>query len=198
MSDLAVPQEQPAVLVEVADVADGEELRRGGSPRSSPCPCGTRSRRCCIDMYTVPISPGGTALPASSRTTTSRDRPRLARPCPASSATPRRTRSSRRPRWPRSTRRSTGPHHSIIWRLIVGGHGAAACTMCRSDDTSYCAFTSSGSASRRWNCVGTMWLFVTPYFSMSCSMRSGVHLSISTTVWPTCSAPPANTSTAVW
>ncbi len=92
----------------------------------------------------------------------------------------------------------TGPHHSIIWRLISGGHGAAACTMWRSDDMSYCAFTSSGSASKRWNCVGTMWLFVTPYFSMSCSMRSGVHLSMSTTVWPACSAPPANTSTAVW
>ena len=70
--------------------------------------------------------------------------------------------------------------------------------MWRSDDTSYCVRSSSGSESRRWNCVGTMWLFVTLYCSMRRSMSAGVHLSMSTTVWPACSAPPANTSTAVW
>ena len=78
------------------------------------------------------------------------------------------------------------------------GQGAAACTMQRHEETSWRARTSSGSASRRWNCVGTMWLVVTRYFSMSSSMPSGVHLSISTTGWPMWSEQDANTNTAVW
>ena len=49
---------------------------------------------------------------------------------------------------------------------------------------SYLARVSSGSASSRWNWVGTMWELVTWYFSMSWSISSGTHLSISTTVWP--------------
>jgi hypothetical protein len=43
-----------------------------------------------------------------------------------------------------------------------------------------------------------MWLVVTLYFSMSFSMSSGVHLSISTTEWPRCIEADANMSTAVW
>ena len=39
--------------------------------------------------------------------------------------------------------------------------------MCRSEDTSYLARTSSGSASRRWNWVGTMCDVVTRRSSMS-------------------------------
>ena len=92
----------------------------------------------------------------------------------------------------------TGPHQLIIARLTSGGHGAAAWTMCRSDDTSYFAFTSSGRASSRTNWVGTMWVFVTRYRSMSSSIPSGVQWSITTTVWPMWIAPPAKTRTAVW
>jgi hypothetical protein len=33
--------------------------------------------------------------------------------------------------------------------------------MCRNDETSYRFRTASGSASNRWNWVGTMWLLVT-------------------------------------
>jgi len=70
--------------------------------------------------------------------------------------------------------------------------------MCRSDETSYCARTSSGRPSRRTNCVGTMCVLVTRYLSIILSMPSGVHLSMTTTVWPMWIAPPAKTSTAVW
>jgi hypothetical protein len=45
--------------------------------------------------------------------------------------------------------------------LVSTGHGAAACTIDRNDDTSYFNLTSSGSCSMRLNIVGTMWLWVT-------------------------------------
>ena len=90
------------------------------------------------------------------------------------------------------------PHQSIIRRFTSGGHGAAACTMQRVDDTSYLARTSSGRASSRWNWVGTMWLVVTLCSSMSWSIPSGDHLSMTTTVWPMCSALAVHISTAVW
>ncbi len=82
--------------------------------------------------------------------------------------------------------------------MTSGGHGAAAWTMLRVDDTSYFAFTSSGSARSRLNCVGTMWLWVTLYLSISSSMPSGVHLSMRITRWPRCSELPVKCSTAVW
>ena len=43
-----------------------------------------------------------------------------------------------------------------------------------------------------------MWLCVTRCSSISRSISSGVHLSISTTGWPTWSDVDAKTSTAVW
>ena len=43
-----------------------------------------------------------------------------------------------------------------------------------------------------------MWLWVTSYFSMSSSIPSGDHLSMSTTGWPMCSDELAKTNTAVW
>ena len=155
---LAVAEEQVAVLVEVADVADGEEACRGGSgsvlssslsTRSRPSPCACRrcrSRR------------RGSSLPSSSRMHD------LARSATALPTVP----GLLEPLLGGDDRaaalgggvvlvRSTGPHHSSICRLTSSGHGAAAWTMCRSDDTSYFARTSSGSASSRWNCVGTMW-----------------------------------------
>ena len=49
----------------------------------------------------------------------------------------------------------------------------------------------------RWSCVGTMWLTVTLYLSMSRRQSSGFHLSITTTGWPRCIEPDANISTAV-
>ena len=75
------------------------------------------------------------------------------------------------------------PHHSIILYLTSIGQGAAAWIMCWREDRSYLLRVSSGRASRRWNWVGTMWELVTLYFSMSWSISSGIHLSISTTVW---------------
>ena len=76
------------------------------------------------------------------------------------------------------------PHHSIILCFTSTGHGAAAWIMCCSEDMSYLFRVSSGRASSRWNWVGTMWEVVTLYCSMSWSICSGIHLSISTTVWP--------------
>ena len=76
------------------------------------------------------------------------------------------------------------PHHSIILCLTSTGQGAAAWIMCRRDERSYLFRVSSGRASRRWNWVGTMWEVVTWYCSMSWSISSGIHLSMSTTVWP--------------
>ena len=76
------------------------------------------------------------------------------------------------------------PHQAIILCLTSIGHGAAAWIMWRRDVTSYLPRTSSGSASRRWNWVGTMCEVVTRHSSMSRSMSSGSHLSISTIVWP--------------
>ena len=70
--------------------------------------------------------------------------------------------------------------------------------MQRVDETSYLARTSSGSASRRWNWVGTMCDVVTLCSSMSCSISSGVHLSMRTTLWPMCSELAVHISTAVW
>ena len=70
--------------------------------------------------------------------------------------------------------------------------------MWRSDDTSYFALASSGTPSRRTNWVGTMCVLVTRYLSISRSMSSGAHLSITTSVCPMWIAEPANTSTAVW
>ncbi len=70
--------------------------------------------------------------------------------------------------------------------------------MWRSDDRSYLERTSSGRASSRWNWVGTMCDVVTLYCSISCSMCSGSHLSISTTVWPKLIDAPEKRSTAVW
>ena len=70
--------------------------------------------------------------------------------------------------------------------------------MWRSEDTSYLSRTSSGSASRRWNWVGTMCEVVTRRSSMSRSMSSGSHLSISTMVCPRCSEALPKRSTAVW
>ena len=78
------------------------------------------------------------------------------------------------------------------------GHGAAAWIMWRSEDTSYLSRTSSGSASRRWNCVGTMCEVVTRRSSMSRSMSSGSHLSMRTIVCPRCSEPLPKRNTAVW
>ena len=90
------------------------------------------------------------------------------------------------------------PHQSIIWCLTSTGHGAAAWIMWRSDDTSYWFRVSSGRARSRWNWVGTMWEVVTRYFSISCSISSGIHLSMRTTVWPRWMEAPENRMTAVW
>ncbi len=78
------------------------------------------------------------------------------------------------------------------------GHGAAECTMWRSDDTSYFARTSSGSCSIRWNWVGTMCEVVTLYRWIRYSVCSGSHLSIWTRVWPMCTEFIAKRITAVW
>jgi len=70
--------------------------------------------------------------------------------------------------------------------------------MWRSDDTSYLERSSSGTLRRRTNCVGTMWVLVTLYLSIRCSICCGVHLSISTMVCPMLMAEPEKLSTAVW
>ena len=51
---------------------------------------------------------------------------------------------------------STGPHQWIICRFTSTGHAEPVCTTWRSELTSYDERTSSGSASRREKCVGTM------------------------------------------
>ncbi len=90
------------------------------------------------------------------------------------------------------------PHQSIILYLTSTGQGAAAWIMCRREDTSYLLRVSSGRARSRWNWVGTMCEVVTRYCSMSRSISSGIHLSMSTTVWPRWMEAPENRSTAVW
>jgi len=65
--------------------------------------------------------------------------------------------------------------------LTSCGHGAAAWMTQRSEETPYLARTGSGSASRRRNCVGTMWLWVTRCRSIKASASSDSNLSISTT-----------------
>ena len=69
--------------------------------------------------------------------------------------------------------------------------------MCRSDDTSYRARVSSGRARSRWNWVGTMCEVVTRYSSMSRSISSGSHLSMTTMVWPRWIEAPEKRMTAV-
>ena len=92
----------------------------------------------------------------------------------------------------------TGPHQSSIARLTSFGHGAAPWIIERSDETSYLARTSSGSASSRVNCVGTMWLCVTLYRSIRRSISSASKRSISTTLCPSWIEMPTKLSTAVW
>ena len=53
---------------------------------------------------------------------------------------------------------STGPHHSIIWCLVVGAIGAAPCSTVPSDDGSKAARSSSGRRRSRTHIVGTTWL----------------------------------------
>src|SRR5580704_1281177 len=90
------------------------------------------------------------------------------------------------------------PHHSIILYLTSTGQGAAAWIMWRREDMSYFVLVASGRANRRWNWVGTMCEQVTLYFSISCSISSGTHLSITTMVWPRWIDAPENRITAVW
>ena len=82
--------------------------------------------------------------------------------------------------------------------MTSSGHGAAPWIIARNDFRSYLAFTSSGSASRRWNWVGTMWLWVTAYRSISRSISSGDQWSISTAVCPSWIEMTTKLSTAVW
>ena len=84
-------------------------------------------------------------------------------------------------------------------RFTSTGHGAAPWMMKISDETSYCAFTSSGSDSSRWNIVGTMCVCVTRCFSMSASVVSASHPSISTIGTPIEAGPASeNASGAAW
>ncbi len=54
-----------------------------------------------------------------------------------------------------------GPNHAIIASFTGTGHGAAACTITSSEDTSAASRTSFGSLSSRENIVGTTWEWVT-------------------------------------
>ena len=164
--DLAVAEEQVAVVVEVADVADGEEARRGGSSSVfslslwySKSAVAERhvdgaglARRQLVAVVVEDADLGarpGAADGARASAATPRRHERAAalagrvvlvdRPGPTTRACG----ASRRP----GTARRRGP--------------CGAATTRRS-----ARFTSSGSASRRWNCVGTMWLVVTRYRSI--------------------------------
>ena len=70
--------------------------------------------------------------------------------------------------------------------------------MQRVDEQSYFARTSSGRARRRCSWVGTMCEVVTLCSSISRSISSASHLSMSTTLWPRCSELLVQSSTAVW
>ena len=66
--DLAVAQEQVAVVVEVADVADGEEVADAVRRRSSPCRRGTRSPACAeLHVDGADLRRPAARLPSSSR-----------------------------------------------------------------------------------------------------------------------------------
>ena len=93
----------------------------------------------------------------------------------------------------------TGPHQSIMACLVSMGHGRRAHGSCGGARRGRSACGRLvGKASSRWNCVGTMCEVVTLYCSISLSIPSGSHLSMSTTVWPRCSDAPPNRMTAVW
>src|SRR5262245_30458935 len=91
-----------------------------------------------------------------------------------------------------------GPHQSIIRRFTSTGHGAPACVTSRSDETSAAPRTSSGSASSRWNIVGTMLAFVTRYRATRSRNASGVQRSSITSSAPLSSAPHASAMGAAW
>ncbi len=76
------------------------------------------------------------------------------------------------------------PHQSSIFCFVSTGQGAAAWITWRSEDVSWRSRTSSGSCRRRWNIVGTMWVCVTRWRSMSSSVSAAPQRSMSTTVWP--------------
>ena len=66
-------------------------------------------------------------------------------------------------------------------RCLIGtGHGAAPWITKRSDEVSKRARVSSGRASRRWNIVGTMWVWVMPCRSMRRSASTASQWSMTT------------------
>ena len=173
--DLAVAEVQVAVVVELAHVADGEvvavavgrgllgialvrelahELQVDGADGA---------RRHLVAVVVEDLHVG--------------TEPRSARRCRDARATPRAAPACRRPRSRRRTRRSPGRATSNIRRLSSTGHGAAAWITCRSDDTSYFARTSSGSAMSRCSWVGTIATSVTPVLVDQLQRALGVPLA---------------------
>ena len=69
-----------------------------------------------------------------------------------------------------------GPHQSIICSFTGTGHGAAAWIAISSDDRSYLLRSLGGSLSMRLNIVGTSWLCVTWYFSISAQVVLGIEV----------------------
>ena len=184
-----VGQEQVAVLVDVADVAERGPvgvLRVLRGRASSPGRCGSRTAACvALEVHRADLARRAARAPSSVADAQRRRAP-PARPSPGGPATARcRSTSCRCPRWPRSTRTRIGPHQSIIARLTSTGHGAAAWIGDPQAATRRSASrTSSGSLSIRTNIVGTHWLCVTRYRSIAQSASRRRTGSISTTVPP--------------
>ena len=192
---LAVTQVQVAVLVEVADVADREQVADARLARL---------------LLALVIVEAGLAHPHVDQAglagrhlgavlVQDLDAPSTATPCRPSRACSATRRSDRRAaalgrRVVLDDDRSPPLEHRP---LDLVGHGAAPWIIARSDDTSYFARTSSGRASSRVNCVGTMWLCVTWYRSMRRSISSASKRSISTAVCPSWIEMPTKFSTAV-
>jgi hypothetical protein len=75
------------------------------------------------------------------------------------------------------------PHQAIILCFTSTGHGAAAWIMWRSEDTSYLSRTCLVRQGQEAVELGGHHVrVVTRYFSISWSISSGIHLSITTTV----------------
>ena len=193
---LAIAQEQVFLVVEVADVADGEEARAAvllglllvalvlEIGRAELDVDGARGTRRAVLALLVE-DPDLRVRPGAA------DRPRSLLPLARAS------RRCRRPPSRRSTRRSRRPTNRASCAWYRRGRARRRAPWCaRKTRRSACA-RPRAAPSRRWNCVGTMWLVVTRYFSISRSISSGAHLSISTTGWPRCMEAEAKTNTAV-
>ena len=169
---LAIAQEQVLLVVEVADVADGEESGAAVLLGLLPVSLVLEVGRAELDVDGARGARRAVlALLVEDRGSPSS--PRRGRRCPAACATRPASPPCRRPRWRRSTRRSSRPTSRASCAWSREGRAPRRAPWCASRTRRSACGRPRAAPSRRWNWVGTMWLVVTRYFSIRRSISSG-------------------------